>query len=121
MSQKRVAYGTGNGYFKEAGARHPSGPAGPERVAELQPVPVLRKPEADIQITVAHHELPADLIVLILQDIGRENVARRRIVRARYGLLPSLGSTVRHPGKPFLKSQGPRWSRKPMSETMLGL
>ena len=37
------------------------------------------------------------------------------------GLLPSLGSTVRHPGKPFLKSQGPRWSRKPMSETMLGL
>lgn len=37
------------------------------------------------------------------------------------GLLPSLGSAVRHPGKPFLKSWGPRQSRKPMSETTLGL
>lgn len=37
------------------------------------------------------------------------------------GLLPSLGSAVRHPGKPFLKSWGPRWSRKPMSETTLAL
>lgn len=37
------------------------------------------------------------------------------------GLLPSLGSAVRHPGKPFLKSWGPRWRRKPMSETTLGL
>lgn len=37
------------------------------------------------------------------------------------GLLPSLGSAVRYPGKPFLKSRGPRQSRKPMSEIMLGL
>lgn len=59
---------------------------------------------------------------------GLSSPRRKRLLRfpqlahgGHSGLLPSPGRAVRHPGKPFLKSWGPRWSRKPMSETTLSL